>query len=121
MSSSVSIPSGASIQIAGFENQRPWRGPPTDRARGNSAIRGGEFSRSDVGRISRSRAASGAIAGAIIKRSWDEDPITSDHEMHSPEIAAELGALKQFEDRYMNAVAHRLGGQEPRNIATTVI
>lgn len=50
------------------------------------------------------------IAGAIIKRSWNEDPITSDHEMHSPEIAAELGALKQFEDRYMNAVAHRLGG-----------
>jgi len=34
---------------------------------------------------------------------------------------AELGALKQFEDRYMNAVAHRLGGQAPRNIATTVI
>lgn len=29
-------PPGASIQIAGVENQRPWRGPPTDRARGNS-------------------------------------------------------------------------------------
>jgi len=56
------------------ENQRPWRGPPTDRARGNSLrsgptglrsvsyrdtdVRGGEFSRSDVGSISRSRAVS---------------------------------------------------------------
>lgn len=45
------------------------------------------------------------IAGGIIKRSWDEEPITSDKEMHSPEIAAELEPLKHFEERYMSAVA----------------
>jgi transposase len=49
------------------------------------------------------------IAGGIIKRSWNEEPITSDSEMHSPEIAEELSALKQFEDGYINAVAGELG------------
>lgn len=49
------------------------------------------------------------IAGGIVRRSWNEDPITSDSQMHAPEIAAELGALKPFEDGYMNAVADELG------------
>jgi hypothetical protein len=49
------------------------------------------------------------IAGGIIRRSWNEEPITSDSQMHSPEIAAELGALKPFEDGYLNAVADELG------------
>ncbi|HWH05152.1 MAG TPA: hypothetical protein VNT23_01790 [Gaiellaceae bacterium] len=49
------------------------------------------------------------IAGGIIRRSWNEEPITSDSQIHSPEIAAELGALKAFEDGYMNAVADELG------------
>lgn len=45
------------------------------------------------------------IAGEIIKRSWNDEPITSDREMHSPKIAAELAALKPFEDGYMDAAA----------------
>jgi hypothetical protein len=49
------------------------------------------------------------IAGGIIKRSWNDEPITSDKQMHSPEIAAELGALKQVEDGYMNAIAAAVG------------
>jgi hypothetical protein len=49
------------------------------------------------------------VAGGIIRRSWNEEPITSDSQMHSPEIAAELGALKPFEDGYLNAVADELG------------
>lgn len=49
------------------------------------------------------------IAGGIIRRSWNEEPITSDSQMHSSEVAAELGALKPFEDGYMNAVADELG------------
>jgi hypothetical protein len=49
------------------------------------------------------------IAGGIIRRSWNEEPITSDSQMHSPEIAAELGALKPFEDGYLNAVADEVG------------
>lgn len=50
------------------------------------------------------------IAGGIIRRSWNEEPITSDSQMHSPEIAGELGALRSFEDSYMNAVADEVGG-----------
>jgi hypothetical protein len=49
------------------------------------------------------------IAGGIIPRSWNEEPITSDSQMHSPEIAAELGALKPFENGYTSAVASELG------------
>lgn len=49
------------------------------------------------------------IAGGIIRRSWNKEPITSDSEMHSPEIAEELNALKPFEDGYMDAVADDLG------------
>lgn len=45
------------------------------------------------------------IAGGIIKRSWDQPPIGSDAEMHAPEIAAELQALRSFEDGYLDAVA----------------
>lgn len=50
------------------------------------------------------------IAGGIIKRSWDQEPIASDSEMHAPDIATELSALKPFEDGYMDAVAAELGG-----------
>lgn len=50
------------------------------------------------------------IAGGVIRRSWNEEPIASDDEMHSPQIASELGPLRLFEDSYMNAVAERLGG-----------
>jgi hypothetical protein len=49
------------------------------------------------------------IAGGVIRRSWNEEPITGDSEMHSPEIAEELQALKPFEDGYMDAVADDLG------------
>jgi hypothetical protein len=49
------------------------------------------------------------VAAGIIRRSWNEEPITSDSQMHSPEIAAELGGLKPFEDGYTNAVADELG------------
>ena len=49
------------------------------------------------------------IAGGVIRRSWNEEPITVDSEMHSPEIAEELQALKPFEDGYMHAVADDLG------------
>lgn len=45
------------------------------------------------------------IAGGIIKRTWDEAPIASDEEMHSPQIASELRALKPAEDAYMDAAA----------------
>jgi hypothetical protein len=48
------------------------------------------------------------IAGGIIRRSWNEEPITVDVEMHAPEIAEELQALKPFEDGYMDAIADDL-------------
>jgi hypothetical protein len=50
------------------------------------------------------------LLAGLIKRSWNEEPITSDAQMHSPEIASELAALKPFEDGYMDAVADELGG-----------
>ena len=63
------------------------------------------------------------IAGGVIRRSWNDAPIETDDRMHSPEIATEVGALKPFEDSYMNAVADRLGGvpsasARPRPAAT---
>jgi hypothetical protein len=45
------------------------------------------------------------IAGGIIKRSWDAPPIDADSEMHAPEIATELRALRPFEDGYLDKVA----------------
>lgn len=51
------------------------------------------------------------IAGGIVRRSWNENPITSDSQMHSPETAAELAALKPFEDGYLTAVTDRLARQ----------
>lgn len=48
------------------------------------------------------------VAGGIIKRSWDESPIGSDREMHAPKIAAELRALRPFEDAYLDEVATAL-------------
>lgn len=50
------------------------------------------------------------IAGGIIKRSWNEEPIATDSAMHSPEIAHELSGLRPFEDGYMDAAADELGG-----------
>lgn len=50
------------------------------------------------------------IAGGIIRRSWNGEPITDDREMHAPDIANELGTLRSFEDGYMDAVAQELGG-----------
>jgi len=50
------------------------------------------------------------IAGGIIKRSWDEPPITSDREIHAPEIAAELQALRPFEERFLDAFASAMKG-----------
>jgi hypothetical protein len=37
-------------------------------------------------------------AGAITKPSCNEEPIASDSETHSPEIAEEFSALEQFDD-----------------------
>jgi hypothetical protein len=45
------------------------------------------------------------IAGGIIKRSWDEPPIDSDSEMHAPQLATKLQALRPVEDAYLDAVA----------------
>jgi hypothetical protein len=53
------------------------------------------------------------IAGGIIRRSWNERPITEDSQMHAPEIAEELAALKPFETSYMDAVARKLGAPPP--------
>lgn len=55
------------------------------------------------------------IAGDIIQRSWDGDPISSDSQMHAPEIADRLADLKPFEDGYMDAVAGEIDGwRRPR-------
>jgi len=54
------------------------------------------------------------IAGGIIKRSWNEEPIDSDRDMHSPEIAGELQALTQFEDGYMSATIRAIGPNRGR-------
>lgn len=48
------------------------------------------------------------VAGSIIKRSWDEPPITADGEMHAPAIAKELQALRPYEDTYMDQVARAM-------------
>jgi hypothetical protein len=53
------------------------------------------------------------IAGGIVCRSWTEEPVITDSEMHSPEILAELQVLAPFEDGYMNAVADELGARRP--------
>jgi hypothetical protein len=42
-------------------------------------------------------------------RSWNQEPIVTDSDMHSPDIANELAALRPFEDAYMDAVADGLG------------
>lgn len=51
------------------------------------------------------------IAGGIVRRSWDQEPITSDQEMHAPTIATELAMLKPFEEGYLNAVSDQLSGR----------
>jgi hypothetical protein len=50
------------------------------------------------------------VAGSIIRRSWDEEPIEADREMHAPHIARELSEMVPFENDYMNAVADEVGG-----------
>jgi hypothetical protein len=55
------------------------------------------------------------VAGDIVRRSWDGEPITSDSEMHAPAIADRLAELKPFEDGYMDAVAEEIDGwRRPR-------
>lgn len=49
------------------------------------------------------------VAGGIVRRSWNDEPISSDSDMRSPEIAKELAVLHAFEDGYMDAVADELG------------
>lgn len=49
------------------------------------------------------------IAGGIIRRSWNEEPITADRDMHAPDIAQELQALKPSEDAYLDAVNDDVG------------
>jgi len=53
------------------------------------------------------------IAGGIIKRSWDEEPINKDSEMHAPNIADELQALKPVEAAFLDAVNRDVGGRRP--------
>lgn len=48
------------------------------------------------------------IAGAIIARSWDAEPIERDSEMHAPEIAQELAGAKGAEDRFNKAIRNDL-------------
>lgn len=54
------------------------------------------------------------VAGDIIKRSWDEEPIALDKEMHAPEIASELQALGPYEAKFMDAVAGDVGGHRSK-------
>jgi hypothetical protein len=54
------------------------------------------------------------IAGGIIRRSWGEPPIGCDSEMHAPGIAAELQALRPFEDAYLDRVAGEMKIMQPR-------
>jgi hypothetical protein len=42
-------------------------------------------------------------------RSWNQEPIATGSDMHSPDIANELAAPPPFEDAYMDAVADGLG------------
>jgi hypothetical protein len=75
----------------------------------------GREGKDDVAREYRSLVAkTREVAGAIIKRSWDESPISSDREMHAPAIAAELSAMKPAEDAYLNTVAAAVGGHQPK-------
>lgn len=66
----------------------------------------------DVGEAYRTLVAqTRGIAGGIIRRSWNEEPITSDKEMHAPDIAAELEPLKEVEERYLTAVEAAVEGR----------
>lgn len=51
------------------------------------------------------------VAGGIIKRSWDEEPVTSDREMHAPEIARALQELRPVEEAFLDAVDTDVGGR----------
>lgn len=53
------------------------------------------------------------VAGGIIKRSWDEEPIKGDSQMHTPSIAEELQALKPFDTAFLDAVNRDVGGRGP--------
>lgn len=92
--------------------------PAAERVRLSEALRGIQhdisFHEAMVGRDSADGVASAyrelvrrtrEVAGGIIKRSWNESPISADSEMHAPEIATELQALRTYEDRYLDEVA----------------
>ena len=51
--------------------------------------------------------------GMVAKRSWDEEPIHADSEMHAPAMAQELGALGLFEGAYLDAISDDVGGRRP--------
>jgi hypothetical protein len=51
----------------------------------------------------------GGFDGDQMTRSWNQEPIATDSDKHSPDIANELAALRPFEDAYMDAVADGLG------------
>lgn len=53
------------------------------------------------------------VAGGIIKRSWDEEPISQDNEMHAPGIAGELQTLEPVETAFLDAVNDDVGGRKP--------
>jgi hypothetical protein len=53
------------------------------------------------------------IAGGIIRRSWDEEPINKDSEMHAPNIADELQALEPVETAFLDAINKDVGGRRP--------
>ena len=51
------------------------------------------------------------IAGGIVRRSWNEEPISQDREMHAPDIATELQALQPVEGAFLDAVNRDVGGR----------
>jgi hypothetical protein len=48
------------------------------------------------------------VAGGLIRDGWNNDPITRDDQMHSPEIFEKLKPIKEFEDAYNEAVREEL-------------
>jgi hypothetical protein len=53
------------------------------------------------------------IAGGIVRRSWNEEPISQDREMHAPDTATELQALQPVERAFLDAVKNRDVGGRP--------
>jgi hypothetical protein len=105
-------------EMAFAVRRRSSADPPGERVRISEALRGIQhdisFHEAMIGRDPSDDVAAAyrdlvkktrEVAGGIIKRSWDKDPITSDGEMHAPEIATELQALRSHEDAYLDKVA----------------